>query len=550
MALDFPSNPEVGDTHETAGNAYTWTGNRWMARAYTLEYPVPIYTNMVLTTPKDQAFGQPVASEPQVLDTQEKVNDFIAGVAEKGLKATNRAVDQIDFLQNSVGKGTWIRMDGLLGPDETPGPGEFWADSTEFREVKQLVFNDSGLPGLTNPGTLEGTRVGDYLTIQTNDTNSFGQYVIKEMATENVGKSGVIIRTFTVNLIRDARSQGELPPLTRCSVTVARPMSVIVQDTQPVVSTRGIFWYRETDDHLLISNYADGFTGEGEQWTDLTAGGDYLPLTGGTIDGMVTINKGPLLVNSAQVVELPDGGSLFTVLGSDNGDAILAINGAGSGKYFGKQNVPENIATVGHVSDSYLPLAGGTQHKMTGILYLGGNKIAGVADPERSDDAATRGFVEGQIAAIPKPELELSTRQRMYLQGFYPWRFAEGTNPSEGEWVAKTYDYNVVLDPKSWKMLYFSIVDAYGQDLAGKFLNHMDIDDYRPLQMWFAREDGTKICSYIGRMKCRDQNFEERFTVDMDASDKQLVTSPKWDSVSLEITRGEVIWIKCSAWGN
>ena len=106
MSLDFPSNPETGDTWESAGNVYTWTRDRWIARAYTLEYPVPIYTNMVLTTPKDKAFGQPVAADNQLLDTQEDVNDFIAAVAEKGLKATTRAVDQIDFLQNSVGKGT------------------------------------------------------------------------------------------------------------------------------------------------------------------------------------------------------------------------------------------------------------------------------------------------------------------------------------------------------------------------------------------------------------------------------------------------------------
>ena len=357
---------------------------------------------------------------------------------------------------------------------------------------------------------MEGTRVGDYLLVQCNGTNDFGYYVVTSLETEAVGNQ--IFRTFGVKLFRDARFKGFSTEGVRHTVSTLRPVYTIVADEQPVVSTRGLLWYRESDDHLFISNYGDGFIGEGPQWTDLTAGDVYLPLAGGAMKGDIAMS-----------------GHKVTGIGDPKADSQAA-----------------NKSYV----DTRLMRTGGTTQKMEGILYLGGNKIAGVADPERSDDAATRGFVEGQIAAIPKPELELSTRQRMYLQGFYPWRFAEGTNPSEGEWVAKTYDYNVVLDPKSWKMLYFSIVDAYGQDLAGKFLNHMDIDDYRPLQMWFAREDGTKICSYIGRMKCRDQNFEERFTVDMDASDKQLVTSPKWDSVSLEITRGEVIWIKCSAWGN
>lgn len=62
----------------------------------------------------------------------------------------------------------------------------------------------------------------------------------------------------------------------------------------------------------------------------------------------------------------------------------------------------------------YLPLSGGTANKMTGILYLGGNKIAGVADPELATDAATRRFVEEQIAAIPEPEVSGGSFQTKY----------------------------------------------------------------------------------------------------------------------------------------
>ena len=513
MAIDFPANPEVGDTHQTAGTIYTWTGNRWTGRSYSLQYPVPIYTNMVLTTPRDPdpELAGVVVTEPEILETQEQVNDLLADAAKAIAKNAERVADAVDFSQNTIGKGYWTHE---LPPESElfPRPGEFWTNGneTDFGKITEFKFNDTGLPGNNDPGSLQGTREGDYLLVQCNGTNNFGYYVITGYETENLANQ--IIRTFTVKRFREERFKGATTEGVRHTVSTLRPVYTIVADEQPVVSTRGLLWYRESDDHLFISNYGDGFIGEGPQWTDLTAGDVYLPLAGGAMKGDIAMS-----------------GHKVTGIGDPKADSQAA-----------------NKSYV----DTRLMRTGGTTQKMEGILYLGGNKIAGVADPERSDDAATRGFVEGQIAAIPKPELELSTRQRMYLQGFYPWRFAEGTNPSEGEWVAKTYDYNVVLEPASWKMLYFSVVDAYGQDLAGKFLNHMDIDDYRPLQMWFAREDGTKICSYIGRMKCRDQNFEERFTVDMDASDKQLVTSPKWDSVSLEITRGEVIWIKCSAWGN
>ena len=161
----------------------------------------------------------------------------------------------------------------------------------------------------------------------------------------------------------------------------------------------------------------------------------------------------------------------------------------------------------------------------------------------------TRGFVKEQLASVGGGELSL--RDKMYLQGFYPWRFGEGSQVNTpGDWLAKTSDYNVVLDPADWKILYFSTTDAYGQDLAGKFMNHMDMTKLRELQLWFAREDGSKLCSYTSKGRCRDQNFENWFTVDMDASDKELVVSPHYDTASLEISRGEVIWIKCSAWGN
>ena len=598
MALDFPSNPEVGETYETAGNLYTWTGDRWMARAYTLEYPVPIYTNMVLTTPRDPdpELAGVVAAEPEILETQEQVNDLLADAAKAIAKNAERVADAVDFSQNTIGKGYWAHQ---IPPNEAelyPRPGEFWTNDNEtgFGQITEFKFNDTGLPGSNDPGSLEGTKIGDYLLVQCNGTNDFGYYVVTSLEVENVGNQ--IFRTLGVKLFRDARFKGTSTEGVRHTVSSLRPVYTIVADEQPVVSTRGLLWYRESDDHLFISNYGDGFVGDGPQWTDLTAGGDYLPLSGGTVTGPTTFDC-PTMVkwDGATSNSYP-----FSVYGGDKW--TFRVGEDGSIKAFGNITINQESGTALNIkkggidkvkiehggrifcaydlsldSDSrtvttkgwvnsqittkgderYLQLAEGG--KITGYvqfqddtkLQMGGTYNNNIIDGKEgfTDNSivATLGFVNHAVA---NSGVGLPHAEKMYLQGFYPWRFAEGSNPNEGEWVAKTYDYNVVLDPASWKMLYFSVVDAYGQDLAGKFLNHLDMDNYRELQMWFAREDGTKICSYIGRMKCRDQNFEERFTVDMDASDKELLTSPKWDTASLEITRGEVLWIKCSAWGN
>jgi hypothetical protein len=44
MAIDFPANPEVGDTHHTAKIVYTWLGDRWSGRSYA---PAPDHTEYV-----------------------------------------------------------------------------------------------------------------------------------------------------------------------------------------------------------------------------------------------------------------------------------------------------------------------------------------------------------------------------------------------------------------------------------------------------------------------------------------------------------------------
>ena len=195
----------------------------------------------------------------------------------------------------------------------------------------------------------------------------------------------------------------------------------------------------------------------------------------------------------------------------------------------------------------YLPLTGGTQHKMKGDLYLGKHKICGVADPERSDDAATRRFVEEQINAGG-----LSHKEKMYLQGFLPYKVKSDTNMRPGYLVPKDRNYQYTLEPEKWKYVVYSVEDAYGNDTAGMFANHMHTEDvssdYRAAQVWLARENGLKIGSYIGPINLYDRNFEDRSDMTIE-SECTFVTSKYYDLQSLRINADEIIWIKCSRWG-
>ena len=49
---------------------------------------------------------------------------------------------------------------------------------------------------------------------------------------------------------------------------------------------------------------------------------------------------------------------------------------------------------------NYMPLIGGTDHKMAGDMYMAEHAIQGLADPSRAADAANKRYVNAQIAAI------------------------------------------------------------------------------------------------------------------------------------------------------
>jgi hypothetical protein len=58
---------------------------------------------------------------------------------------------------------------------------------------------------------------------------------------------------------------------------------------------------------------------------------------------------------------------------------------------------------VDEIADLKLSLSGGTSSKMTGNLYMGGNKIAGLENPSIDTDAANKSYVDTAVAGSSDP---------------------------------------------------------------------------------------------------------------------------------------------------
>jgi len=498
----FPDKPYDGQqVVEEIGNeqvriwTYSQAENEWTYKEYGGTGSV-VYTDQVL--------------DRQSLATQTTVNLATAATA----SATQQNVDEI---QGTKSKGTWQFHGGPLPDDGVPAVNQFWlADKEDQRtqEFCQAAF--VRIHALGNQGQVTRDRVelgravvGDKLIIQNLADTDGCSYTITSVE-EHGPVDGDYAKSYAL--------YGVEPDPLYCigSVSPAEIVSIKLKSAP----------------------------------TEGGGGGDFLPLSGGSITGSLSVagslsNQGGIMLAGPKdkgfyVYDL-QGGAVFSAYGDKFGAGV---------QYFGAVDQPKHVVTKEYADSTYLGLAGGTSSKMQGILYMGGHKICGVTDPERSDDAATRGFVEEQIAAIDAPETSLSTKDKLYLQGFYPFRLGESTQISNpGEFLVKDSSYLVTQNPEKWKYFYFSTTDAYGQDLAGKFLNHMHMESQHEGQIWICKENGYKFCGYIGGMKVKDQNFEQYFNLEMDNS-VELLNPPHYDTQGLRVDKGEVLWIKCSFWGN
>ena len=164
MALDFPSEPKVGQTHYTAGTKYTWTGDRWMGRAYSLSIPYPIYTTDVLVA-EEESPG--LRADPTDLKTQRDINHYLHGSAGSEDYATK---DELAALQAQVDNlsGLMIQARYEQGTGITTRPGQFVcvANDTQqnrFSQGAELRLYETDLdqkaPALTR------VIIGDYINI-------------------------------------------------------------------------------------------------------------------------------------------------------------------------------------------------------------------------------------------------------------------------------------------------------------------------------------------------------------------------------------------------
>ena len=233
---------------------------------------------------------------------------------------------------------------------------------------------------------------------------------------------------------------------------------------------------------------------------------EYLPLSGGSVTGNLTVTGA-----------ISNQGGMLIAGPTDKALRVYDING-------------------GAVFDAHCEKFG------FGVQYFGA--------VETKYHVTTKDYVDAKFDSI---ESELSTKEKMYLQGFYPFTITNSGQPEAGQITFKTYNYLHTLNPDEWKEIEYSVVDAYGQDLAGKFMNHMDTREVetskRIGQVWFAREDGRKLISFYGPISLKDNNFESRMSMTLENEKKQVI-SPNYDTATKRVDNGETLWVKCSFWGN
>ena len=130
--------------------------------------------------------------------------------------------------------------------------------------------------------------------------------------------------------------------------------------------------------------------------------GDNVYLGKAEIDDQLLIQNQKSLDGCSYVITAVEDKENYAIYGVEP-DNTFCRGGVAPGEHC-VVKLKKPVGTFELADDTYLKLVGGTANKMQGTLYMGGHKICGVTAPERSDDAATRGFVEEQIAAIPAPE--------------------------------------------------------------------------------------------------------------------------------------------------
>ena len=500
---NFPDNPTDGQqivepatdgTDRVAIWTYNSLNQQWTYELYEVySGDTAIYTDQVivrqpdpmnypeLTTQMDvnQLVGSELGLTGEYVVYTDQIKERGSGLTQAQINiasasAQNVVTQNVDAVQGTKSKGTWQFHGGPIPDDGVPAENQFWlADA-------------------------EGVRTQDFCNASFVRIHSLGNQG------SNVTKDRVVLGTGEVGdkLIIQDLFDGDGCKYTITSVELHDPDG---EDYTKAYALYGVeadetYCYGSVAPAEIVSiRLAAGPTDSGESL------GDFLPLTGGTISGQLSV-AGNLSVQ----------GDVLFPFARDKAFRVYDVQG-------------------GQVFSVYGDIFG------AGAMYYGAI--------EQGKHVATKEYVDNSIGKIEIPEASLSTKDKLYLQGFYPFKFGGSTQiDNPGEFLVKDSSYLVTQDPEKWKYFYFSTTDAYGQDLAGQFLNHMHTESQYEGQVWIAKENGYKLCSYIGKMKVRDQNFERYFNLEMDNT-RELLNPPHYDTQALRVDKGEVLWIKCSFWG-
>ena len=501
---DYPANGE-SFTEELPDMYVTWTYDNTVSSQWTQKRVMK--TDVVFTD--------------QVVDRSSGIPQSTVNVA---TAATTSATQQnVDEIQGTKSKGTWQFHGGVLPDDGVPAINQFWlADkedqrTQEFCEATFVRIHALGSQKQVTRDRVElgSAVVGDKLIIQNLADTDGCSYTIT-----SVEEHGPVDGDYT----KAYALYGVEPDPVYCigSVSPAEIVSIKLKSAP----------------------------------TEGSGGGDFLPLSGGSITGSLSVagslsSQGGVTTGELHVNK-PNNNSIFDV----TAEKVEYQKHATSIE----QLAPKEIINVGILDNlmrdpgkwgylkDYLPLAGGS---MKGDIAMAGHRMTGLGAPKQDGHACTKGYVDERIDAIEIPGASLSTKDKMYLKGYYPFVINNNSQPEPGEITFKDYNYIVTQDPEKWKHVEYSAVsDAYGNGLEQQFMNHFDTRDLSEhrAQVWLCREDGRKFASWVGPIKLADNNFESRSSMTIE-NDAKMVGSKNYDLTTLRVDYGDILWIKCSYWG-
>ena len=200
------------------------------------------------------ASKDPTTQDPidDLLQTQEDVNDFLATVAERTLFGLQRTTDNVDFIQNRISAGGFVRKQKAVS---VPDAGTCYmlldggAEATDFAGLQNILIAKDGLGPYAS---FEDAKRGDILLIQSDNDIAYGEYVIENVTELSLGWD------FGLRLVRD-RAAGDTPDIDEsCKIRITRPVPTVAQEIEPVFSESGQLWYDTANDRLKVWDQEDG----------------------------------------------------------------------------------------------------------------------------------------------------------------------------------------------------------------------------------------------------------------------------------------------------